>query len=249
MCHAIRDRSMAKNPSSNLKTIPFLVQGDVTEVCKGGKYVHKTPLGIASEYADLDAIEALLKAESPVDLLDGDGITPMMYIVLNWSSDDKSALAVAEKLFKHGADLEKANPNNGMRAIHFAVSDSSVSALTWLIAEGADINAKTHDGRTPFMCLMGNWTDSSSAVGEVLLSHGADIVSERDARGWSALHWAVCSFRGVDAAKWMISQHATDLDLRTSDGSTLLMSLLSVWCVDRAGSAAVAAYWFRTVPM
>jgi uncharacterized protein len=85
-----------------------------------------------------------------------------------------------------------------------------------LLAEGADLEARDEDGRTPiFSAVLGN----SVGVLGLLLEAGADV-NARDDHGWTALHFAASECL-PEMARLLVGRGA-DLNAQDEDGATPL---------------------------
>ncbi|EAY13420.1 ankyrin repeat protein, putative [Trichomonas vaginalis G3] len=90
------------------------------------------------------------------------------------------------------------------------------SLLEYFISNGADINAKTKTGCTPFHHAA---RDNRKETAEILISNGADVDAE-DEDGCTPLHYAASNNR-KETAEILISNGA-DVDAEDEDGCTPL---------------------------
>lgn len=125
------------------------------------------------------------------------------------------------------------------------------TAVSALIAKGADVNARNsygwtalshaaRAGNTELVKLLlahgadanardqSGWTPLMRAAMKghaeavrVLLEHGAAVNDKEKEEGWTALHWAAA--RGHDQVVAILLSHGADYTLRTQDGLTPLM--------------------------
>lgn len=106
---------------------------------------------------------------------------------------------------------------NGLTAMHHAVTRGSVDCILILLNHGCDINIATTLGLTPLFiaCAMG-----LLSVVELLLDRGADVGSSISISGETSLHIASKHNR-VEIVR-MLSQRGADVDSRNNDGLTPL---------------------------
>ena len=116
-----------------------------------------------------------------VNALNQAGETPLMLAAL------RGRLPWVQALVQRGALINEA----GFTALHYACSGPDNGVSAWLIAQGAEIDARSPNGSTPLMLAAGYGSPDSV---EVLLQAGADarLLNEK---GWSALEFAKRSGR------------------------------------------------------
>lgn len=112
---------------------------------------HKlSPLHIAASVGVMDVADALLKAGAPIDDLCEMGLTPLFFAVQTGNPN------IAGFFLDRGANIFHKN-EHGYTPLHWAccaphpnfVGPVRVKMVNFLISQGADINAKTNDGKTP----------------------------------------------------------------------------------------------------
>jgi ankyrin repeat protein len=114
---------------------------------------------------DMKAVQNRLVADKTLArAADGAGSTALMQAAYAGS------LAIMETLLDAGADINATNARKAS-ALHWAVAD--VAKVKLLVAEGADVNAKTVDGRTPLHAAA--TLPAGASVVKVLLDAGADV--------------------------------------------------------------------------
>jgi len=114
-------------------------------------------------------------------------------------------------------------------ALHTAVQDLDIPEIRQLLAEGADVDARNDDNRTPLMVLASasafcdhddhDDDDVTPEVAEILLSHGADTSLVDDVNNTAAMTAAMCGNAGVLE---VLCGHGSGLEARSSSGFTAL---------------------------
>lgn len=109
-------------------------------------------------------------------------------------------------------------------ALLSAVHDGNVKNVKTLLAQGASVNARDDDGRTPLMnaSYVGEteWGFRPFTVVELLLAHGADV-NAKDKSGGTALMTAAAT-NSMEAVAFLIARGAT-VDAKDNIGQTALM--------------------------
>jgi ankyrin repeat protein len=86
-----------------------------------------------------------------------------------------------------------------------------------LIAQGADVNAKTSEGSTPLHKVANRgWED----MAKLLIAHGADVNAKTN-EGRTPLHYTVLPYYQTQMAKLLIAKGA-DINAKDNQGSTPL---------------------------
>jgi hypothetical protein len=122
----------------------------------------RTPLHIALKEESEKALRSLLEYPSlDVNRANAAGETPLMLAALRGRLDWVQLLA------KRGAAINRA----GWTALHYACSGPDEGVVAWLLAQGAEVDARSPNGSTPLMLAAGYGGISSA---ERLLAAGAD---------------------------------------------------------------------------
>ena len=87
--------------------------------------------------------------------------------------------------------------------LHFAANQNDMEAARWLIANGAEVNAKSESGGTPLHVAAYN---NAAEVAKLLIAKGANIEA-KDNDGDTPLHWAVWE-NAAEVAKLLIEKGA-----------------------------------------
>ncbi|WP_257295102.1 ankyrin repeat domain-containing protein [Endozoicomonas sp. YOMI1] len=100
--------------------------------------------------------------------------------------------------------------------LHYAAAQGQQEAIDALIARGADVNARTKDGKTPLHCAAAQ--GHQQAIG-ALIARGADV-NARTKDGRTPLHCAAA--QGHQEAIDALIARVADVNARTKEGDTAL---------------------------
>ena len=97
-----------------------------------------------------------------------------------------------------------------------AAQENDVKAVRWLIANGAEVNAKREGGETPL-----HWAASQNAseAAAVLLANGAEVNAKNN-DGLTPLHLA--AFRNASEAAAVLLANGAEVNAKKNDGGTPL---------------------------
>jgi len=109
-----------------------------------GRY-GRTALHYAVRGGKLPLIRLLLERGAPADALDEDGLTPLLHLSKTRSRADP--VPVMELLVASGANIDARDETQGTLLMHFA-RRGHAGAVRWLLAHGADRNARDKRGKT-----------------------------------------------------------------------------------------------------
>lgn len=102
----------------------------------------RTALFTAVREGSQKALESLLAdPRTRVDAVNADGETPLMLAAV------RGSLPAAKALVKRGAAVNR----KGWTPLHYACSGPDNGVAAFLIAEGAELNARSENGTTPLM--------------------------------------------------------------------------------------------------
>lgn len=121
-----------------------------------------------------------------------------------------------ESILQTEPDLVKCRGLRGFTPLHTAADKDQTEVVRFLIAHGAEINARTDAGDTPL-----HWAafDDRMNAAKLLLAEGAEI-NPRDKDGNTPLHWAAA--RGNVEMTELLIAHGADLKTKTRFGCTPL---------------------------
>lgn len=211
---ALSDAGIAYSPCGRMcsenfwrTATPADVQAELERgVSVNAEFWGGTPLHLAAAYGKWPAVAALLDAGAGIDIVAGDGNTPLGYAlsrVLFQPNLDTIAL-----LLDRGADPNA--PIYSQDTPLHVVADPAVAAL--FIAHGADVNAQNRDGNTPLSIA------NSVEMFSLLVASGVDINASYRA-GWTPLHEAAYRFQNAELVKLLLERGA-DINAETADGET-----------------------------
>lgn len=119
---------------------------------------------------------------------------------------------ILHTLFEHGDSLDE--EAGDWKAIHFAVQYRSTETIRILIANGADVNYRDDEGKTPLMRAAKN---SDNVILDILLEGGADV-NLADEAGMTALMYAAQK-ANIENIHRLI-QCGADIDARNRAGES-----------------------------
>jgi hypothetical protein len=155
----------------------------------------------AAYRGDLDTMQQIFK-KSPA--------------VLESRSDPDRVFHFPKRTAPTPPPFEELEPHR-FTALHCAVYMFRTNVVIWLLAEGADVNARDLDGVTP---LHQAANLSNTTLVEILLGHSADIHA-RTLRNRTPLHWAAVG--GDLSTIKLLLKHGADPTVRDSAGTTPAM--------------------------
>lgn len=115
---------------------------------------------------------------------------------------DLGAVLIAEILLSYGVSLDSPD-NYGHSPLHYAVVIGNTDLVIFLLQQGADVNKRTHDKKTPLLTAAPH---DFKDVAELLIRHGAGV-NDHDLDGNTALHVA-CLSRSDELIKLLLREGA-----------------------------------------
>ena len=149
---------------------------DTTTISARSSWLASAALALAAFAMHAQAEEA----ESPPDL---------------WTAAGEGDIAALQAHHAAGTSLDKLQPELGVTPLTVAVVRNQAEAVDWLLANGADVNARGGDGGTTLMAAV---FTGNAAAAKRLLDEGADLAASNDqgqtALDIAALDWETTSY-------------------------------------------------------
>jgi len=182
-------------PDEKVEKIKLLVAAGVNTANKDGD----TPLLLATRAMDRAVCTILLQNGAAVDVVNGKGETPLLLAASSFNRQDVEAVSYVDIVRSLAAKTNEIDRRDGkqMTAAMWAAASDNPEALDAIVKRGADIRARSPDGRT---CLMWAAAANASRTVDLLLSRGVDT-SEKDNNGRTAADWARAMAYGILAEK------------------------------------------------
>jgi ankyrin repeat protein len=151
----------------------------------------QTPLYFAVVDGHRDIVELLIAKGADVNIKVGEVNTPLLEAAVNHYAnvvnlliakgaklDIFSAIALGKseeigKFLKADPALIRAKDEDGVTLLHLAVLVGQKGSVEILLANKADVNAKTKDGDTPLAIAENPWLGQQKEIAELLREHGA----------------------------------------------------------------------------
>ncbi len=194
--------------AGNSDAAHVLLEHHASTEARGAK--GETPLCDAAMRGDADMIRLLVEHGADVNGRSSDGFPVLTEATANGSIES------AALLLQHGARIDGGDNAHGFTALHSAAFTNRVEVVEFLIAHGADIEARSREGDTALhMAARG----AKMEAARLLLAKGAQI-NARNKQGSTPLHYAA-ALGHVQMTEFLIDQGA-DLKVKTIFGCTPL---------------------------
>ena len=199
----VRDKSRVGSWTLNLLLVNVLLAGSLIAN-------DDLRLANAAKNQDKDAVRALLKEQVDVNEPQGDGTTALHWAA-HWNDPD-----TADLLIGAGANVN-AETDLGVTPLYLAAEIGSAVMTGKLLAAGADPDAAAETGVSPLMLAA---RGGSVGAVEALLAHDANVNSNENTGGQTALMWAVA--QGQPEVVRVLVEHGADVHARTNTSSMLV---------------------------
>ena len=191
-----------------------LLKNGVSPNCKNEE--GQTPLHIACYNLNADMVKALLNHGANVNTEDNKKESPFVSISICEPHDETVALAIAQNLLKHGADINS-RTKEGQTLLRLAAEMGFLSIVLELLKLGADCNLIDFSHQTPLHGVVKYDDNENMQCARELLRHGADINAE-DENGDTPLHIA-SKFGNISVVKELLS-HNPIVDIENNEDCT-----------------------------
>jgi len=165
------------NTKDNVGDTPIdLADGEIAALLRkhGGKTGEELSIHQAAKKGNIEAVKQHLAAGTDMNAIDLNGMTPI----------DLADGEIAALLLKHGGKTGEE------LSIHKAAMSGNIEAVKQHLNDGAEVNAKNSDGRTPLHLAA---EGGHGEIVELLILKGANVNAKNDG-GETPLDWATMSY-------------------------------------------------------
>ncbi|MEQ9115446.1 MAG: ankyrin repeat domain-containing protein [Rickettsiales bacterium] len=185
----------------------------------------ETALHFASDVNNHEVMDLLLSKNITINTVRLGGITP-----LHNASTHCDLYPIVKKMVDRGADVNRATNDKGVSSLCYSSGLNCVETSKYLIKHNAEVNHRTHIGKTPLHhAVFGGHTQSTL----LLLQSGAKA-NVHDDRGVYPVHAAVIADNPLILS--YLTAHRADIEVTHAGGQTPLMLGLEI------GSIAASRY-------
>ncbi len=135
------ENSMTAEEAEELRRVQALAANSPDLINKREK-AGLPPLHLAIQRGHLNVVRFLLANGASPSVADANGWTPLYLAAL------RGQLSALRVLLESGISVDQPLPESGMRALHAATESGNNAVISFLLAEGANVNAKDKEGRT-----------------------------------------------------------------------------------------------------
>lgn len=230
-------------------------------------YMGRTTLSWAAERGDLEAVEQLLKRGSDPNKADTSGNTPCLYCytstaclkalldagadgrakdvegctlltVLISTCNDSGSISSLQLLLARGVHVSTDNANQ-LSAICLAVMHNRPKTLSWLLRNGGNVNAMSHDGDT---LLRKAILDNSDKAPKTLLGNELFDYTKQDPDGQTIVHHAAY-FANLNILRMLRSAGLKGINVNAENNRGHTALECAQWRRDRYESWSDSAFY------
>ncbi len=158
--------------------------------------------------------------------------------------------AMVDFLLSKGANVSAQNGVNGYTPLHYTADHGYKAVAETLLAHGADVDVRDHDGNQPLHVAAGK---GYTTLAEVLLAHKADV--NAPGKGGETALFRAIQMNRVEMVQFLLSNKAS-VNVKSESGETPLLSAAGKHDINIAivkalldSGAGAEATWTRSVSM
>lgn len=170
-----------------------------------------TALHITAGWGKVDMVNFLLDHGADIEAKINCGSTPLGYTI------ELGKMSTANLLLDRGANIQAQQRDDGHTILHLMAYFEKADMVDFLLDHGADIEAKTDYGSTPFGLAI---EKKKKDVAKLLLDRGANIQAQQRDGGYTILH-LTAEWGEADMINFLLD-HGADTEAKTETGSTPL---------------------------
>jgi len=166
----------------------------------------QTPLQIATQLNNYEAVSALLELGANVKQTSKHGDT-----ALHYAFEYQETALIAELLISKGANVNAAN-EKGQTPLHAISRMGSRLLVEFLLDNGASINAQDNEGKTALHEIID--FDPIDQIVKLLIEKGSDL-KKTDKNAQTALHYA--AKKGIETCVELLIENGVEIDAVDND--------------------------------
>jgi ankyrin repeat protein len=212
---SIPDRAIEYIKSGNIEALAGMTLEGSSELPMLSKPHSKTgmlPLGVAADEGRWECVDALIAAQIPVNLVDNQCMTPLLYAAKGGD------MKIVEMLLKAQADVNIKHEPSGENALFMASKFNRINVVKYLIEQKEQlVEFQNTKDETPLWNALKN---EHFDLAKLLLSHGAKVNFQQPATGNSPLHCV--AFNGRITTLKFVLDNGGEVNMKNNNGDTSL---------------------------